>query len=77
MRHLTIQRCLRANKGEESPRGVLQVLDLWHLPKERRLLQHQQQALLRHPRQDGRQAGIGARWNGTSHRRTVRIYNTC
>lgn len=36
------QRCLRKDQGQESPCGVLQVLDLRHISKKCRLLQYQQ-----------------------------------
>lgn len=32
------QRCLRQDQGEESPCRMLQMLDLWHISEERRLL---------------------------------------
>ena len=69
------QWCVRTNKGQEPARGVLQVLHLWHIAQERRILQHQQQIVLRHPRETRGQA-TSARRTCPSHRWTVRTVSS-
>ena len=48
------------------------MLHLWHFPEERRLLQYQQQTVLRHSRETSRQAKCTS-WHGSNYHTTVSI----
>lgn len=66
------QRCVCAHQGQEPARWVFQVRHLWNLTEERRLLQHQQQALLWRTRQARRQSQPSSSQPGAYHSPSVR-----
>lgn len=69
---LCAQRCVCAHQGQEPARWVFQVRHLWNLTEERRLLQHQQQALLWRTRQARRQSQPSSSQPGAYHSPSVR-----